>query len=79
MQFEVYVMPYLGLFSNVTLGRNCNLFLQMVKFVMGLTCHAPGWEASHLSEICPRLFLKNALPKHISEDLSFVSCISSKR
>jgi hypothetical protein len=58
MQFEVnYVMSDLWLYSFVTLRGACSLFLQMVKFVVGLTSHAPGWGASHLSEIFVLLLL----------------------
>jgi hypothetical protein len=52
IQFDVYVMSDLWLYSIVTFKGACSRFLQNVKFVMGLTSHAPGWEASHLSEIC---------------------------
>lgn len=48
MEFHVYFVSDMGLYSIVTLRGA----LQMVKFVMGLTSHAPGWEASHLLEIC---------------------------
>jgi hypothetical protein len=51
MQFEVYVVSDLWLYSDIKLRGACSMFLQMVKFVMGLTSHASGWEASHLSEI----------------------------
>ena len=52
MQFHVYVMSDLWLYSIVTLRGACSLFIQMVKFVMCLTSHALGWETSHLSEVC---------------------------
>ena len=52
MQFDVYVMSDLWLYSFVTSRGACSLFLQMVKFVVGYTSHATGWEASHLSEMC---------------------------
>jgi hypothetical protein len=51
MQFEIYVVLDPWLYSNITLRGACSVFLQMVMFVMGLTSDAPGWEASHISEI----------------------------
>jgi hypothetical protein len=82
MQFEVYVMSDLWLYSILTLRGAYSLFLQMVKFVMGLTSHAPGWEANHLSEIYVLLLscmFENVPLKHIFQDLSFIFCISSNR
>jgi len=82
MQLEVYVMSDLWLFYILTLSGAYSLFLQMVKFVMGLISHAPGREASHLSEIYVLLLscmFKNVPLKHIFQDHSFIFCISSNR